>query len=54
MGTSITSWKDAEAYFMFADNPIALGIFAVGMTLVVLGLIISIIKHENQVFENYK
>lgn len=54
MGTSITSWKDAAAYFMFADNPVALGIFAVGIALVVAWLIGSIIKHEDQVFENYK
>ncbi|TCK09359.1 hypothetical protein [Marinobacterium mangrovicola] len=54
MGTSITSWENVSAYFTFADNPMALVLFAVGVVGIVGGLIGSIVKHENEAFEAHK
>lgn len=54
MGTSITTWEDASAYFTFADSPVMLGLFTIGAAAIVLGLIWSIIKHENKVFDLHK
>lgn len=54
MGSSITTWENVTAYFTFADSPIMLGIFALGAAGIVVGLIGSIIKHENEAFEKYK
>lgn len=54
MGTSIATWENVSAYFTFADNPIALVLFAAGVTAIVAGLIRSIVKHENEVFEQHK
>ncbi|SEF79739.1 hypothetical protein [Marinobacterium lutimaris] len=54
MGTSITSWENVSAYFTFADNPMALALFTVGVVAIVGGLIGSIVKHENEAFEAHK
>lgn len=54
MGTSITTWENVSAYFTFADNPAALVLFALGVTGIIVGLIGSIMKHENEVFEDHK
>lgn len=54
MGTSITTWENVSAYFTFADNPAALMLFALGVTGIIVGLISSIMKHENEVFEDHK
>jgi hypothetical protein len=54
MGASITTWENVSAYFTFADNPTALVLFALGVTGVVIGLITSIIKHENKAFDKHK
>ncbi|WP_432694988.1 hypothetical protein ACQUQP_10545 [Marinobacterium sp. YM272] len=54
MGTSITSWENVSAYFTFADNPMALALFVVGVVGIVGGLIGSIVKHENEAFEAHK
>ena len=54
MGTSITTWENVSAYFTFADNPMALGLFVAGATVIVVGLIRSIIKHENEAFDQHK
>ncbi len=51
MGTSISSWENVGAYFTFADNPLALGLFTIGATAIIVGLIVSIAKHENEAFE---
>ena len=54
MGTSITSWEGVSAYFTFADSPIMLMLFVLGAAGIVVGLITSIIKHENAAFEEHK
>ena len=54
MGTSITSWEGVSAYFTFADSPIMLMLFALGAAGIVVGLITSIIKHENEAFEEHE
>lgn len=54
MGSSITSWENVSAYFTFADNPFALVLFALGAAAILVGLIISIIRHENAAFEKIK
>jgi len=54
MGTSITTWENVSAYFTFADSPMALVLFAAGVTAIVAGLIHSIIKHENKAFDAHK
>lgn len=54
MGTSITRWENVAAYFTFADNPVALALFALGTVSIVCGLISYISKHENEAFEKYK
>lgn len=54
MGTSITTWEGVSAYFTFADSPIMLMLFALGAAGIVIGLIASIIKHENEAFEEHK
>jgi TctA family transporter len=51
MGTSISSWENVGAYFTFADNPIALGLFTICAAAIVVALIASIAKHENDAFE---
>ena len=51
MGASISSWESVAAYFTFADNPVALMVFAFGVVGIVSGLIHYIIKHENAAFE---
>jgi TctA family transporter len=51
MGTSISSWENVGAYFTFADNPIALGLFTICAGVIVVALIASIAKHENEAFE---
>jgi hypothetical protein len=54
MGTSITTWENATAYFTFADSPVMLGLFAIGAAGIVVGLIASIIRHENEAFKKHK
>jgi len=54
MGTSITTWEDVSAYFTFADSPFALGLFSLGVAAIAVGLIYSIVKHENKAFEQHK
>lgn len=54
MGTSITTWENVTAYFTFADNPAALVLFTLTVSGIIVGLISSIMKHENKVFEDHK
>lgn len=54
MGSSITTWENVSAYFTFADSPIALGLFALGTAAIIVGLIVSIIRHENAAFNKIK
>lgn len=54
MGTSITTWENASAYFTFADSPTALVLFSIIAAGIVVGLIGSIIKHENKAFNEPK
>lgn len=54
MGSSITTWENVTAYFTFADSPIMLMLFALGASGIIIGLISSIIKHENEAFEKHK
>lgn len=54
MGSSITTWENVTAYFTFADSPIMLMLFALGASGIIIGLIGSIIKHENEAFEKHK
>lgn len=54
MGTSITTWENAKAYFTFADSPSILVLFSLIALGIVVGLIWSIIMHENKAFESQK
>jgi hypothetical protein len=54
MGTSITTWENVTAYFTFADSPAMLVLFALGVSGIIIGLIGTIIKHENEAFEKHK
>jgi hypothetical protein len=54
MGTSISTWENVSAYFTFADSPATLALFALGAVAIVSGLIVSIKKHEDKAFEEYK
>jgi hypothetical protein len=54
MGTSITTWENVAAYFTFADSPMALVLFSVGVAAIVVGLIGSIMKHEKEAFKSHK
>ena len=54
MGTSISTWENASAYFTFADSPAALVLFSITAAAIVVGLIGSIIKHENKAFNQQK
>ena len=53
MGSSISTWEGATAYFTFADSPVMLVLFAMGVSAIVIGLITSIIKHENKAFKDF-
>lgn len=53
MGTSFLTWDNVSAYFVFANNPLALMLFALGVCLICVGLIISIKKHEDKVFKQH-
>ena len=54
MGSSITTWENVTAYFTFADSPLMLMLFALGVSGIIIGLISSIIKHENDAFDKLK
>lgn len=54
MGTSITTWENVTAYFTFADNPAALVFFSLTCAGIIIGLISTIIRHENKAFEEHK
>ncbi|WP_321326324.1 hypothetical protein [Thiomicrorhabdus sp.] len=50
----IESWKEATAYFTFADNPLAMGIILGLAVLVTLGVIVYNFYHESQTYIDYK
>ncbi len=54
MASPIDTWEGAEAYFTFADNPIAIGIVLVISIAVVAGAIIASAKHEYDSYIDYK
>jgi len=54
MGASITEWENAAAYFTFADNPLALVLFSIGVASIIVGVIASIKHHEDKAFDKYK
>ena len=54
MGASITTWENVTAYFTFADSPVMLALFALGAAGIIVGLIASIMKHENEAFDKLK
>ncbi len=54
MGTSISTWEGVTAYFTFADSPMMLALFALGAAGIIVGLIASIMKHENDAFDKLK
>lgn len=50
----ITSWEGAEAYFTFADSPMAIGIILILAVAVTVGAIIATAKHENNSYIDYQ
>ncbi|MDB4837308.1 hypothetical protein OAH87_02450 [Marinomonas sp.] len=54
MGSSITTWDNVSAYFTFADSPMMLMLFTLGVVGIVGGLIRFIMKHEKEAFENHE
>ncbi|WP_187265400.1 hypothetical protein [Reinekea thalattae] len=50
----ITSWDGAEAYFTFADSPVAMGIILVLSVVVTVGAIVASVKHENDTYIDYQ
>ncbi len=55
MNTSpITTWEGAEAYFTFADSPVAMMIILSLAVAATVGTIIASIKHENDTYIDYK
>ncbi|GAB2189886.1 hypothetical protein [Sessilibacter sp. MAH2] len=53
MGTSISQWDGATAYFIFANSPLALVLFALLMLVICVGLIALIKRHEDKAFAKY-
>ena len=53
MGTSFLSWDGVTAYFMFADSPTLLMLFAIVVGLICISLITSIKKHEDKAFKQH-
>jgi hypothetical protein len=55
MNTSpITSWEGAEAYFTFAESPVAMGIILTLAIAATVGAVVATIHHENKTFIDYK
>lgn len=48
------SWEAVEAYFTFADSPMALAIILALAVVATFGTIIATIKHENETYIDYK
>jgi hypothetical protein len=49
MNTSpIEAWEGAEAYFTFADSPLAIGVILLLSVLVTVVVIGSAVRHENE------
>jgi len=53
MGTSISHWDGATAYFLFAHSPSALVLFALGVFIIGFGLITTIKRHEDKTFTKH-
>jgi hypothetical protein len=51
MGTSISSWDKATAYFLFADSPLILVLLALMVAAICISLLVSIKQHEDKAFK---
>lgn len=50
----ITEWEGAEAYFTFADNPVAIWLFLLLALAVCIYTIVGMVKHENESYKKLK
>lgn len=50
----ITTWEGAEAYFTFADNPLALAVILIAAVAACVYSIVSMVKHENASYKKLK
>jgi hypothetical protein len=50
----ITTWEGAEAYFTFADSPVAIGIILTVSVVVTVGAIVASVLHENKTYIDYQ
>jgi hypothetical protein len=50
----ILTWDDAEAYFMFADNPGAIMLILALSVAITVGTVITSIKHEMDTYIDYQ
>lgn len=50
----IMTWDDAEAYFMFADNPTAIMLILSLSVIITVGTVIASIKHEIDTYIDYQ
>ncbi len=50
----ITSWEGVEAYFTFADSPVAMVLILSLAVAVTFGTILHSVKHENSTYIDYQ
>lgn len=54
MGSPITSWDDAGAYFTFADSPAVISLFLLGAVVLCVGAILIGYVHEQKAFKEFE
>jgi hypothetical protein len=50
----ITIWEGAEAYFTFADSPVAMAIILTVAVVVTVGAVVASVIHENHTYIDYQ
>jgi hypothetical protein len=50
----ITTWEGVEAYFTFADSPVAIAIILTLSVVVTLGAVVASVIHENKTYIDYQ
>jgi hypothetical protein len=54
MGSPITSWDGAEAYFSFASSPGLMALFLVASAVITFGTILVAGHHESECYKKIK